>query len=153
MAKFSASALTHLLVVSDATASRDWYVKVLDATVYAEYGVTSIVLELLDSWLLLVTGGEPTPDKPTVTFGPPQRPRLPEQRSHLSGGRLPCHLSAPKVAGGGVPGRAGRLGVGGPSVFHGPRRPPLRDKRADREPLVGPTPARVVGIDEYVAHL
>jgi catechol 2,3-dioxygenase-like lactoylglutathione lyase family enzyme len=72
--KFSASALTHLLVVSDATASRDWYVKVLDATVYAEYGGTSVVLELLDNWLLLVTGGEPTPDKPTVSFGPPRDP-------------------------------------------------------------------------------
>jgi catechol 2,3-dioxygenase-like lactoylglutathione lyase family enzyme len=72
MTKFSASALTHLLVVSDAQASRDWYVRVLDASVYAEYGETSVVLELLGNWLLLVTGGEPTEDKPTVTFGPPR---------------------------------------------------------------------------------
>ena len=71
MTKFSASALTHLLVVSDAWASRDWYLRVLDASVYAEYGGTSVVLELLGNWLLLVTGGEPTADKPTVTFGPP----------------------------------------------------------------------------------
>jgi catechol 2,3-dioxygenase-like lactoylglutathione lyase family enzyme len=70
--KFSASALTHLLVVSDAQASRDWYVRVLDASVFAEYGGTSVVLELLGNWLLLVTGGEPTPDKPTVTFGAPR---------------------------------------------------------------------------------
>src|ERR1700733_14646043 len=74
MTKFSASALTHLLVVSDAQASRDWYVKVLDASVYAEYGGTSVVLELLGNWLLLVTGGEPTADKPTVTFGPQRDP-------------------------------------------------------------------------------
>lgn len=74
MTKFSASALTHLLVVSDAQASRDWYVKVLDASVYGEYGGTSVVLELLGNWLLLVTGGEPTADKPTVTFGPPRDP-------------------------------------------------------------------------------
>ncbi len=74
MTKFTASALTHLLVVSDAQASRDWYVRVLDASVYAEYGGTSVVLELLGNWLLLVTGGEPTADKPTVTFAPPRDP-------------------------------------------------------------------------------
>jgi catechol 2,3-dioxygenase-like lactoylglutathione lyase family enzyme len=72
--KFSASALTHLLVVSDPQASRDWYVRVLDASVYGEYGGTSVVLELLETWLLLVTGGEPTADKPTVTFTPPVDP-------------------------------------------------------------------------------
>lgn len=69
---FTASALTHLLVVSDAQASRDWYVDVLDASIYGEYGGTSVVLELLGNWLLLVTGGGPTPDKPTVTFAAPQ---------------------------------------------------------------------------------
>lgn len=72
MERFTASAMTHLLVVSDATASRDWYVDVLDARVHGEYGGTSVVLELLGSWLLLVTGAGPTPDKPTVTFAPPQ---------------------------------------------------------------------------------
>jgi catechol 2,3-dioxygenase-like lactoylglutathione lyase family enzyme len=72
--RFSASAMTHLLVVSDADASRDWYVRALDASVYGEYGGTSVVLELLGNWLLLVTGGEPTADKPTVTFVPPGRP-------------------------------------------------------------------------------
>ena len=74
MTKFAATALTHLLVVSDAQASRDWYVGVLDASVYGEYGGTSVVLELFGGWLLLVTGGEPTADKPTVTFGPPLDP-------------------------------------------------------------------------------
>lgn len=72
MERFTASAMTHLLVVSDATASRDWYVDVLDARVHGEYGGTSVVLELVGSWLLLVTGAGPTPDKPTVTFAPPQ---------------------------------------------------------------------------------
>lgn len=71
MERFSPSALTHLLVVADAEASRDWYVRVLDASVYAEYGGTSVVLDVLGNWLLLVTGGEPTPDKPTVTFATP----------------------------------------------------------------------------------
>ena len=30
--------------------------------------------QLLGQWLLLVTGGEPTADKPTVTFAPPPDP-------------------------------------------------------------------------------
>jgi len=74
MERFTASALTHLLVVADAQASRDWYVEVFDASVYGEYGGTSVVLELLGNWLLLVTGGGPTADKPTVTFATPHDP-------------------------------------------------------------------------------
>jgi catechol 2,3-dioxygenase-like lactoylglutathione lyase family enzyme len=66
--------LTRLVVVSDVERSRDWYTKVLGATLYREYGGTSIVLQLLGSWLLIVTGGEPTQDKPTVTFAPPDDP-------------------------------------------------------------------------------
>jgi hypothetical protein len=73
-AVFNASALTHLLVVGDAQVSRDWYVRVLDASVYAEYGRASVVSELLGNWLLLVTGGDPTPDKPNVTFAIPDDP-------------------------------------------------------------------------------
>ena len=74
MDRFEAEALTHMLVVADADASRDWYVEVLDATVHGEYGGTSVVLDLLGNWLLLVTGGEPTPDKPTVTLAAPDDP-------------------------------------------------------------------------------
>jgi catechol 2,3-dioxygenase-like lactoylglutathione lyase family enzyme len=74
MGRFLASAMTHLFVVADAQASRDWYVEVLDAAVYGEYGGTSVVLDLLGNWLLLVTGAGPTEDKPTVTFAPPDDP-------------------------------------------------------------------------------
>ena len=63
--------MTHMLVVEDATASRDWYVNVLGASVYGEYGGTSVVLDLLGNWLLLVTGGGPSPEKPTVTLAAP----------------------------------------------------------------------------------
>jgi catechol 2,3-dioxygenase-like lactoylglutathione lyase family enzyme len=63
--------LTRLLVVSDVERSRDWYTDVLGATLYREYGGTSIVLQLLGTWLLIVSGGEPTEDKPTVAFAPP----------------------------------------------------------------------------------
>jgi catechol 2,3-dioxygenase-like lactoylglutathione lyase family enzyme len=63
--------LTRLLVVSDLVRARDWYARVLGATLYREYGGSSCVLRLLGDWLLLVTGGGPTEDKPTVTFAPP----------------------------------------------------------------------------------
>jgi catechol 2,3-dioxygenase-like lactoylglutathione lyase family enzyme len=63
--------VTHLFVVSDMERSRTFYREVLGAEVYREYGGTSCVLKLQGTWLLLVTGGEPTKDKPTVTFEPP----------------------------------------------------------------------------------
>ena len=66
--------LTHLLVVSDIDRSRAFYHDVLGATVLREYGGTSCVLRFLDTWLLLVTGGPPTADKPSVTFVPPDDP-------------------------------------------------------------------------------
>jgi len=66
--------LTHLLVVGDLERARSFYRDVLGATVYREYGGSSCVLRFLDTWLLLVTGGGPTDDKPTVTFAPPVDP-------------------------------------------------------------------------------
>jgi catechol 2,3-dioxygenase-like lactoylglutathione lyase family enzyme len=66
--------LTRLLVVSDVQRSREWYTNVLGATLYREYGGDACVLQLLGNWLLLVTGGGPTDDKPTVTFVPPDDP-------------------------------------------------------------------------------
>lgn len=74
MTTFEAQALTHMLVVADAEASRDWYVDVLGAVIYGEYGGTSVVLDLFGNWLLLVTGGEPSPEKPTVTLTAPTDP-------------------------------------------------------------------------------
>lgn len=66
--------LTHILVVSDLARARTFYADVLGATVYREYGDTSCVMNFQGSWLLLVTGGEPTEDKPDVTFAPPENP-------------------------------------------------------------------------------
>jgi len=66
--------LTHLLVVTDAEVSRRWYETVLGASLERAYGGTSVVMKLLGQWLLLVTGGEPTADKPTVTFAAPPDP-------------------------------------------------------------------------------
>lgn len=63
--------LTHLLVVSDLDESLRWYRDVLGASLYREYGGTSAVFDFNGSWLLIVTGGEPTADKPDVEFVPP----------------------------------------------------------------------------------
>jgi catechol 2,3-dioxygenase-like lactoylglutathione lyase family enzyme len=64
-------AVTHILVVTDPARSRDFWVGVLGAELYREYGGTSVVLRFAGTWLLLVSGGGPTADKPTVVFQPP----------------------------------------------------------------------------------
>jgi len=66
--------LTSLLVVSDLTRSVGFYRDVLGATLVREYGGTSAVFKFQGSWILLVTGGGPTQDKPTVTFATPSDP-------------------------------------------------------------------------------
>ncbi len=68
------TALTHILIVSDVVRSRAWYTEVLGATVYREYGGTSVVLSFAGTWLLLTTGGPPTDDKPGVTLAAPLDP-------------------------------------------------------------------------------
>ena len=69
-----ASAITHMIVVSDIARSKQWYVDVLGCSVYGEYGGTSVVLDWNGSWLLLVTGGGPTNDKPDVHLAAPTDP-------------------------------------------------------------------------------
>jgi len=66
--------LTHILVVADVDRARDWYREVLGAELYREYGGTSAVFRFNGAWLLLVTGGGPTADKPDVTFTAPPDP-------------------------------------------------------------------------------
>ena len=51
--------------------SKTFYVDVLGAKIFREYGGDSLVLELLGSWILLVTPGGPTEDKPDTEFVPP----------------------------------------------------------------------------------
>lgn len=67
--------LSLLLVVGDMDASRAFYTDILGASLHREYGGTSAVLRFQGVWLLLVTGGEPTRDKPEITFAPPADPR------------------------------------------------------------------------------
>ena len=87
-------ALTHLLVVSDLDRARDFYRDVLGAEVYREYGGTSVVLQFQGAWLLLVTGGGPTEDKPTVTFAPPADP---DRVSHQLTMRVPDCQAAHEI--------------------------------------------------------
>jgi catechol 2,3-dioxygenase-like lactoylglutathione lyase family enzyme len=68
---FEDSALTTILVVSDMARSKSFYVDVLGAEVFREYGGDSLVLEFLGSWILLVTPGGPTKDKPETHFKVP----------------------------------------------------------------------------------
>ncbi len=66
--------LTTILVVSEIEGSTAWYRDVLGAELYREYGGTSAVFRFNEAWLLIVTGGDPTADKPTVMFAPPVDP-------------------------------------------------------------------------------
>lgn len=68
--------LTHILVVSDMEKSKAFYQGILGAKLYREYGGTSCVFDFQGSWLLLVTGGGPTKDKPDVTFAVPSNPNM-----------------------------------------------------------------------------
>lgn len=68
---FEDSALTTILVVSDMAISKSFYVDVLGAKIFREYGEDSLVLELLGNWILLVSPGGPTDDKPNTHFKAP----------------------------------------------------------------------------------
>jgi catechol 2,3-dioxygenase-like lactoylglutathione lyase family enzyme len=92
--------LTHILVVGDAGRARDFYRDVLGAELYREYGGTSVVLRAFGTWLLLVTGGGPTPDKPDVTFAPPADPAT---VTHAMTIRVPdCHAAYETLRGRGA---------------------------------------------------
>lgn len=79
-------AVTHILVVTDPERSRDFWVDVLGAELYREYEGTSVVLRFAGTWLLLVSGGGPTADKPAVVFAPPPEP---DRVSHAITVRVP----------------------------------------------------------------
>lgn len=68
---FKNSALTTILTVSNLENSKHFYLEVLGGELFREYGGTSAVISFLNNWLLLVTPGGETPDKPGTTFEPP----------------------------------------------------------------------------------
>jgi len=69
---FEDSAVTTILVVSDMKASKRFYIDLLGAKLFREYGGDSLVMEFLGHWMLLVTSGGPTADKPNTHFMPPE---------------------------------------------------------------------------------
>ena len=69
-----ATDLTRLLVVADLDRSIAWYRDVLGAELVGAYGGTSAVFKFVGAWLLVVTGGGPTADKPSVTMAAPGDP-------------------------------------------------------------------------------
>ena len=86
--------VTLLLVVADVARSRAFYENVVGAELFREYGGDSAVMRLQGTWLLLVTGGGPTPGKPTVTFAPPSDP---DRVSHQLTMRVPDCQAAYRV--------------------------------------------------------
>ena len=68
---FTGSELTTILVISDMAKSKEFYIEALGAELNREYGGTSMVIKFLGNWLLLVTAGGPTDDKPETYFESP----------------------------------------------------------------------------------
>ena len=68
---FQDSVLTTILVISDMAISKSFYINILGAKIFNDYGGTSLVLEFLGSWILLVTPGGPSKDKPDIHFKQP----------------------------------------------------------------------------------
>ena len=61
--------VTHFLTVKDQAKSRDFYVKVLGGKVVRPENPCYV--KLANSWLILNSGGGPTPDKPEVILETP----------------------------------------------------------------------------------
>src|SRR5262245_6849521 len=61
--------VTHFLTVKDQARSRDFYVGVLGGRVLLLE--SPCIIKLANSWVILNSGGGPTPDKPTVILEPP----------------------------------------------------------------------------------
>ena len=64
--------ITHFLTVNDQAKSRQFYAETLGGKVVAPEN--PCIIKLANSWIILNSGGGPTPDKPDVTLEPPQNP-------------------------------------------------------------------------------
>ena len=62
--------VTHFLTVSDQIKSREFYAGILGGQVLTPD--SPCIIKLANSWIILNSGGGPTPDKPDVTLEPPQ---------------------------------------------------------------------------------
>ena len=61
--------VTHFLTVSDQARSRAFYAGVLGGQVLVPEN--PCMIKLANSWIILNSGGGPTPDKPDITLEPP----------------------------------------------------------------------------------
>jgi catechol 2,3-dioxygenase-like lactoylglutathione lyase family enzyme len=62
--------VTHFLTVKDQVKSAEFYVEILGGKVVRQEDPTYV--KLANSWLILNSGGGPTPDKPEVFLEPPR---------------------------------------------------------------------------------
>ncbi len=124
--------LTQILVVSDVARSREFWTGVLGAELHREYGGTSVVLRFAGVWLLLVTGGEPTADKPSITFAPPTDPDIVCASITLRVGDCRSAYDVAHRSGRPVPHSAPRLGRRDPLLPARSRRASDRAVRSSR---------------------
>jgi catechol 2,3-dioxygenase-like lactoylglutathione lyase family enzyme len=68
--------VAHFLTVADMERSARFYEKVFGGRILSKGDSEGapVYLEIANTWLILNTGGGPTPDKPTVTLGVPPDP-------------------------------------------------------------------------------
>ena len=66
--------VTNLVVCDDVAASTHFYVHVLGGKLVRAGGPGPTIVQLSNAWITLVTGGGPTPDKPTVELAAPADP-------------------------------------------------------------------------------
>src|SRR5215469_15238661 len=86
--------LRYLLVASDYARSLAFYQDVLGAKVVRQISDVLCLLSLGGSEFLLTVGGDPTRDKPTVTFAPPADPDTVSSELNM---RVPDCLAAYEV--------------------------------------------------------
>jgi len=60
-----------LLVVQDLEISKAFYSDILGAELFREYSGSTAVYKFIGMWLIVTIAGEPTKDKPGVSFTPP----------------------------------------------------------------------------------
>lgn len=73
---FRNSELTNILVVNNMKAALHFYIDQIEGELFREYGENSSVIKLLGNWILLVTPGGPTADKPNIHFKTTNNPDL-----------------------------------------------------------------------------
>jgi catechol 2,3-dioxygenase-like lactoylglutathione lyase family enzyme len=61
--------ITHFLVARDPAVAADFYVRLLDGEVVLDVGPT--IVKAANAWIIISTGGGPTPDKPDVVLDVP----------------------------------------------------------------------------------